>query len=560
MKKLGIIFCLLWASLFYCCTLAQNVLKPSLAQLHWQEQERIMFVHFGMATWQGSEGDNWTTPLNQVNPTDLNTDQWCEVAQSWGAKMVLFVAKHVGGFCWWQTDTSDYGVRQIPWRDGKGDVLESLSASCRKYNLDLGVYIYPGDEHWGAMVGSGGITSDPSKQEAYTQIFRRQLTEVLTRYGNISEVWFDGSCKIPVDDILEKYAANSVIFQGPSANIRWVGNEDGIAPDPNWYTLKKEDLKTGTSTALHSTVNGDAYAPVEVDVPFLKNGGHKWFWAPQSDSLLMTKTQLMNLYYRSVGHGAVLLLNSTPDTTGLIPDSHVKIYKMFGDEINRRFANPISQVSGDGDCLIIRFDQPTYVNHSVICEQIAEGQRVLSYEVEGLNSNGEWGMLCQGNSVGTKKIDVFPTTQVCAMRLRINSSLKTPLISNWSLYRIDEESLQMLSQTEHHNFTVLVDSKSATDAKWHTYTFNLTPYMQQVGTYELIFTPSPEWTFKNANLEMYGKNCSSSIERIGDGNIFRLTKSQQTDVQYPVNFSIKAKHTGKMHEQLEVRLKQINYQ
>jgi alpha-L-fucosidase len=164
MKKLGIIFCLLWASLFYCCTLAQNVLKPSLAQLHWQEQERIMFVHFGMATWQGSEGDNWTTPLNQVNPTDLNTDQWCEVAQSWGAKMVLFVAKHVGGFCWWQTDTSDYGVRQIPWRDGKGDVLESLSASCRKYNLDLGVYIYPGDEHWGAMVGSGGITSDPSKQ------------------------------------------------------------------------------------------------------------------------------------------------------------------------------------------------------------------------------------------------------------------------------------------------------------------------------------------------------------------------------------------------------------
>jgi len=140
-----------------------------------QEQERIMFVHFGMATWQGSEGDNWTTPLNQVNPTDLNTDQWCEVAQSWGAKMVLFVAKHVGGFCWWQTDTSDYGVRQIPWRDGKGDVLESLSASCRKYNLDLGVYIYPGDEHWGAMVGSGGITSDPSKQETYTQIFQTSI-------------------------------------------------------------------------------------------------------------------------------------------------------------------------------------------------------------------------------------------------------------------------------------------------------------------------------------------------------------------------------------------------
>ena len=271
---------------------------PSKAQLRWQQHEQIMFVHISPATWQGREYDNHSYPISKINPSKLNTDQWCEVANSWGAKQIVFVAKHVGGFCWWQTNTTDYSIKNIPWKNGKGDVLKDLSESCKKYGLDLGVYIYPGDDQWGAGIGSGGITSDPSKQAEYNRVFRQQLTEVLTKYGPIHEVWFDGNCQIPVGDILDKYASDAVIFQGEKANIRWVGNEDGVAPDPNWYTVKKSDLNTGVSTALHSDVNGDCYAPIEVDVPILNNKGHKWFWAPGTDHLLMTVEQLMKLYYK----------------------------------------------------------------------------------------------------------------------------------------------------------------------------------------------------------------------------------------------------------------------
>jgi len=292
---------------------SQNIPIPSEAQLRWHAYEQIMFVHLSPATWQGREYDNGSTPLSDIQLSSLDTDQWCEVAKSWGAKMVVFVAKHAGGFCWWQTQTTDYGVRNVSWKNGKGDVLKDLAASTKKFGLDLGIYVYPGDEQWGAGIGSGGITKDPLKQEEYNLVFRKQLTEVLTKYGKMSEVWFDGNCHIPVEDILKEHAADAVIFQGKMASLRWVGNEDGIAPYPNWYTLENSDLKTGTSTALHSDIQGDAYAPLEVDVPLLKNGGHKWFWAPDTDHLLMNTSQLMDIYYKSVGRGAVLLLNSSPD-------------------------------------------------------------------------------------------------------------------------------------------------------------------------------------------------------------------------------------------------------
>ena len=152
-----------------------------------------MFVCLDPCTWQGREYDNHSMPLSRINPSKLNTDQWCEVAKSWGAKEILYVAKHTGGFCWWQTKTSDYSIRNTPYKNGKGDVLKELSESCKKYGLNLGIYVYPGDETWGAGIGSGGKTSDPARQEGYNKVFRQQLTEVLSCYGHITEVWFDGS-------------------------------------------------------------------------------------------------------------------------------------------------------------------------------------------------------------------------------------------------------------------------------------------------------------------------------------------------------------------------------
>ena len=163
-------------------------------------------------------------------------------AEAMGAKYIIFVAKHVGGFCMWQTETTDYGVRNIPWRGGKGDVLGDLAESCRKRGMKLGVYLSPYDRKQGA--GSGGRCRTKEAQQRYNTIYRRQLTEVLSRYGRMFEVWFDGSNVIPVGDILTKHAPRAMVFQGPHATIRWVGNEDGVAPYPAWNAVSGKDARS----------------------------------------------------------------------------------------------------------------------------------------------------------------------------------------------------------------------------------------------------------------------------------------------------------------------------
>jgi len=549
MKRLALLALLIvftCTALFPQSTRSENPL-PTPAQLRYQQYEQIMFLCLDPATWQGREYDNHSIPLTRINPEKLNTDQWCEVAKSWGARLILFVAKHTGGFCWWNTETSEYGVRNIPWREGKGDVLADLSESCRKYGLGLGIYVYPGDDTWGAGIGSGGKTGDPAKQEGYNRVFRKQMTEVLTKYGPVQEVWFDGSCQIDVNDILKKYARDAVILQGPMANLRWVGNEDGIAPYPNWYTVSRADLATGVSTALHSDPGGDAWAPVEMDVPLLKNGGHKWFWAKGTDGMLPSVDQLMDLYYHSVGRGGVLLLNSTPDTTGLIPESHVKIYRDFGMEIVRRFGQPIAKASGSGRELTILFDQLTIINHLIIQEDLEKGQRVRHYFVECL-INGAWEKILEGSSIGQKRIESFDDKSAEGIRLEIPGSTSVPQIANFAAYHITGtvQSTEIPVELS-ASYTVGGWTGDTFSNEWKEYEFDLTPYMTKIGQYELVFrTISYDWLkewgleFKNSRVEMYGKDLPQAIEQVGKGGTWRLTRSQQTERtdEFSTHFSV----------------------
>ena len=461
---------------------------PTVPQKRWQNYERIMFIHFAPNTWTGLGQDDNSLPLERINPTKLNTDQWCRVAKSWGAKMIVFVAKHTGGFCWWQTTTTDYGARNIPWKNGKGDVLSELSKSSDKYGLDLGVYIYPGDKTWGAGLGSGGRTKDPAKQEAYKKVFRQQLTEVLSKYKPMKEVWFDGSCIIDISDILQKYASDAVIFQGPQATIRWVGNERGIAPYNNWYTVKSADLKTGTTTALHSDPDGDAYAPVEVDVPFLMTQkSYKWFWAPNTDDMILSVADLMSIYNKSVSRGRVLLLNATPDTTGLIPESHVLRYKAFGTEIARRFGKPVASGSGQGDVLEIDLMKPAMINSAVIQEDISQGQRVRKFVLEGYN-NDKWITIKEGTSVGSKRIDEFPSARISKVRLRITDAIATPLIQNLALFNIDQSRQNTNDNSKNKSITLGGWDNKTFSTEWQDFSLDLTPYLvENVGQFELKF-------------------------------------------------------------------------
>jgi len=421
---------------------AAHLARPSASQYAWQEQERIMFVHFAPTTWQGREHDNHSTDLKDMKLPKLDTDQWCKAARSWGAKEILFVAKHTGGFCWWQTETTDYSVKNIAWKDGKGDLLKEISQSCLKNGLNLGIYVYPGDEQWGAGIGSGGRTSDPAKQEAYNKILRQQWTEVLSKYGKICEIWFDGSCVVPLGDIIKKYAPDAVIFQGPQATIRWPGTESGILPYPAWNSLSSKDLKTGTSTAVHGNPDGDAWAPLEADTPLYN---HYWFWALKKEKKRKSLEQLLEIYYKSVGRGGVLLLNSTPTTDGLIPEGDMKRYQEFGDEIERRFAHPLAEISGTGNEHTIVFEKPTNVNQVVIMEDYRYGERIRKYSLLGKIEGGRWVKLNEGSSVGRKRIVVFSPATISQLRLKIDQSVGEPLIRSFKAYFVEDMNITHLA-------------------------------------------------------------------------------------------------------------------
>ena len=412
-------------------SLAQKQVLPTPQQVLWQELEQIMFVHFDPATWQGRELDDHSTPLSRINPTKLDVNQWIDVAQSFDAKMILFVAKHAGGFCWWQTEASDYSIKNTPYLNGKGDVLDALAKACFERGMKLGVYIYPGDESWGAYVGGGGKTKDPEKQEAYNKVVRTQWEEVLSRYGKqMIELWFDGSIVIPLEDIVKKYAPSAIVFQGPFASIRWVGNERGICPYPNWYTVDSKDALTGVATAEHSDPNGDTWMPVEVDVP---PKDHNWFWSPTNEKNLRSLDQLMDIYYQSVGRGALLLLNSAPDTTGLIPAKDMELYRQFGDEIRRRFGQSIAETSGNGQTVELLLGKPETIDHVIVQEDIAFGQRVRQYVIEGRTDN-KWTALARGLSIGQKRIEFFTPVKVDAIRLKVTESTFAPVIKRLAVF------------------------------------------------------------------------------------------------------------------------------
>lgn len=402
--------------------------RPTRAQLEWLDLELGMFVHFAPNTWQDREYDD-----RSIAPADLpftaDPAQWADVAVALGARYIVMVAKHAGGFCLWQTESSPYGVRQTRWQDGRGDVMAELSAACAERNLKLGVYLSPQDGHFGA--GTAGRCATPEAQARYNAAARLQLTELLTRYGPMVEIWFDGSSVVPVGDILQAHAGSAMIFQGPHATIRWVGNEDGFAPDPAWNALPSEDAHTGIATAIHGDPRGDSWMPLEVDVSIRRPD---WFWHTDNAGKLLRLEQLMDIYYRSVGRGAQLLLNLMPDRSGRIPDADTARAAEFGAEIRRRFGQPLARTSGAGRHVTLDLGGPTLVDHLVLREELTGGQRILGYRIEGHDGSG-WRSLGTGRSVGHKRIHPIGPGTWRALRLVTTESLDAPQLRSMAAYR-----------------------------------------------------------------------------------------------------------------------------
>jgi alpha-L-fucosidase len=414
--------------------------KPSPELLAWQDLEVGVFIHFDMVTFTGEMKPRQPADVNAYNPAKLDTDQWLEVAKAMGAKYAVFVAKHCTGFVSWQSNAYPYGVKQTKWRDGKGDVVRDFIASCKKYDIKPGLYASTSSNAWWGVDNPGVIKWGDKKQEDYSRACEVMMTELWSNYGPLTEIWFDGGTLSPkrggpdLIPIMQKHQPDAVVFGGPGTHrIRWSGNESGVVRYPCWSTVKHAGDRQGRPT-------GKNWCPAECDG---KLPGVKWFPRPnqtfgepseeQQQSVL---TKLMDKYYRSVGHNANLLLNATPDTTGLIPEGIVPHYVNFGREIQRRFGTSVAETKGNGDTLELALKKPRKIDHVIIMEDIRHGERVRAYELEGLVPGNKWQKVCGGISIGHKRIQQFDRTEVARIRFRATQTAAAPRIRRLAVFDV----------------------------------------------------------------------------------------------------------------------------
>lgn len=406
---------------------------PTKQQLAWQDLEFGMFCHFGINTFCNQEWGDGSDAPELFNPTALDARQWVRIAKQSGCKYMVLTAKHHDGFCLWPTKTTAYSVKSSPWKNGQGDVVKECAEACAEEGMAFGIYVSPWDRHEPCY-------SDP---QAYDDFYAEQLTELLTGYGELVEIWFDGAGSEGreynwrrIMDLIRQHQPDAMVFNMGAPTIRWVGNEDGVAPYPCWNTAESAKLSMFTDTMANWLPETSSWLPAECDVP-IRN--RHWFWHPHDEDSLHSLEHLLDIYYRSVGHGATLLLNVAPDDRGLIPEGDAERLIELGKEVERRFADPIATIADvSGMVCLHAFSATVKLNHVVVMEDIAHGERVRAYVLEG-KSRGEWVLLAEGSAIGHRKIDRFATVEVTELRIRVIESVELPVFRKMSAYYVTDE-------------------------------------------------------------------------------------------------------------------------
>ena len=452
-------------------TLAQP--KPTPQQLDWHEKEFYLFMHFGPNTFTNLEWGHGTEKEEIFNPTGLDCEQWCRIAKASGATGIIITAKHHDGFCLWPSKYSTHTVRESKWKNGKGDVLKELSAACKKYGLRFGVYISPWDRN-----------HPDYGTEKYNDVFVNMMKELFTNYGPIWELWWDGASgegpngKKQVYDwkrfekTVRELSPNTVVFSDIGPDVRWCGNESGIAGTTNWNTLDTAGFTRGAGAPSQDTLNtgnahGKAWIPAECDVS-IRPG---WFWHENENSKVKPPEELFSLYLKSVGRGANLLLNVPPDRRGLIHENDSAallgfrrlLEKSFASNISRKgtgYFNPHNgarQVSGlndgnprtletivapDRSSMGIEFADSQRINCVVLKEYLEKGQHTRSFRLLLMTKKHELLREIKGTSIGSKRILTFPTTNVGLIGLAIDDQQGYTAITEIQAYLIDEKLLE----------------------------------------------------------------------------------------------------------------------
>jgi alpha-L-fucosidase len=448
-------FKFLFLSLFFILSLlqvqvAQTVL-PSKAQLKWADSEIGVLIHFDMPVFE-PEYDfrkdwNYHPDVSVFNPRQLDTDQWIKAAKDAGATYAVLVAKHCSGFSLWPTKAHPYSVKSTPWRNGKGDIVKDFIASCRKYGVKPGIYASTSANGYLKVDNPGKVVSgDADEQKKYNELVKIQLTELWSEYGGLFELWFDGGV-LPRDKggfdvlgLLKKYQPEAIAFQGPFGyenNIRWVGNEEGVAPYPCWSRADSTTSASGVIEikGLNGNPDGLFWCPGESDFPLRKNSSFQggWFWHKDQDDQLRSLDELTDNYNKSVGRNTNMLLGVVVDERGLVPDADVRRMKEFGQIIRKNFAKPLGETSGQGTEFTIKFKSPQKIKFIVMMEEISKGERTLEYSLSGMEGN-KWQIIATGSVIGHKRIEVLKEGVFSEIKLEILKCDGKPEIRSFACY------------------------------------------------------------------------------------------------------------------------------
>lgn len=442
-------------------TTEANYPVPAPHQLKWHEAELGVVFHYDLHVFDNKVYNQTANRINPVddynmfNPTELDTDQWMRAAKDAGAKFAVITATHETGFAIYQSDVNPYSLKALKWRDGKGDIVGEFVESCLKYGLMPGIYI---GIRWNSLYGIHNFEAEgddefaKNRQEWYKRYCERMTEELSSKYGDLFMIWFDGGADDPkgdgpdVEPIINRLQPECLFYHNVDrADFRWGGSESGTVGYPCWSSFpnpfshnKHIDQQAEHLKLLrHGDSEGKYWVPAMADVPLRGyNGRHEWFWEPGDEEAVYPLSNLVDMYYKSVGRNATLIIGLTPDPRGLMPDRDVKRLQELGNKIEELTGTPLATTKGVGKTMALKLKGKQEVNQVILQEEISKGERIRKYKVEGLTSRG-WATLCEGKSVGHKRIQTFESTVVSKVRLVVNESIAIPQIRSFGAFNVN---------------------------------------------------------------------------------------------------------------------------
>ena len=476
--------------------------KPSARQQAAMDDEFMAFVHFGPNTFSGREWGTGTEDNALFNPTTLDTDQWCRVMKDAGMTKVILTVKHHDGYVIYQTRYTDHGIMSSPFMDGKGDVLRSLSESCAKYGLHLGVYLSPADlfqmEDGGLYGNESEITmrTIPKQVEGrpfadtrtfqfecddYNEYFMSQLFELLTEYGPISEVWFDGAHPkhkgnqqynyMAWRELIRTLAPDAVVFG--REDIRWCGNEAGETRAREWNVIPYCGENPDTMNAYYDITGaqlGDAdillntprpywlhYQPAETDTS-IRSG---WFWRNEDEQGVRTADNVFDIYERSVGGNSILILNIPPTKDGVFGERDVNTLEEVGRRIRATYGvnlckRELKKPVEVGEGIEMKLKKECKINRVALCEPIGyTGERIEKFAVD-IMQDGEWKEIATGENIGHKKYVRFNTVTTDCIRVRVLESRAEAILSRISVHYYPETTFSVISNYSEDGYVAIL--------------------------------------------------------------------------------------------------------